>query len=443
MRKVVVRSIPERLHDALQGIDRPGVFCTSGTLDTVLPGLEVKGLGPVGLPLTAMQARELKRYCAQAPYGKGEATIVDTRVRRVWRMKPTRFALTNPDWNRFLRSAVARVETEFGLADQKLTPHLYDLLLYEKGSFFLPHRDGEKLDRMVATLVVVLPSAHEGGKLIVRHDDQEKVVDFSGPRNRYEVQFAAFYADCQHEVRPLRSGYRLCLVYNLTTAKSREALRAPRSEEHIKRVAGVLRDWAHDAKGPRKLAVTLAHRYTKDGLAWDALKGIDRARATVLAVAARQAGCHVHLALLTFWEQGSAESDDAPSYWDAGDAESGEYSMGEVFDWSLVAEHWRTPDGRRRPFGTMEFSKEEVVPPDSLTDVEPEEDFEGYTGNAGMTLERWYRHAAVILWPSAGHKAVVPSRSRTGTRSPRSRARARQAVRKTLGAAIGRRRTRR
>src|SRR6266478_4183010 len=29
------------------------------------------------------------------------------------------------------------------------------------------------------------------------------------------------------------------------------------------------------------------------------------------------------------------------------------------------------------------------------------EDFEGYTGNAGMTLERWYHRAAVLLWPIA------------------------------------------
>ena len=47
------------------------------------------------------------------------------------------------------------------------------------------------------------------------------------------------------------------------------------------------------------------------------------------------------------------------------------------------------------------------MPPESLTDVKPKEDFEGYTGNAGMTLERWYRHAAVALWPRARHEDVL------------------------------------
>ena len=40
-------------------------------------------------------------------------------------------------------------------------------------------RDGEKHDRMVATLVIVLPSSFEGGELVVRHDGQEITVDFA------------------------------------------------------------------------------------------------------------------------------------------------------------------------------------------------------------------------------------------------------------------------
>ncbi len=78
-------------------------------------------------------------------------------------MEPDRFSLTNPDWDRFISQTVGKVQEELGLEKQKLESHLYDLLLYEPGSFFLPHRDGEKLDRMVATLVVVLPSSFQGG----------------------------------------------------------------------------------------------------------------------------------------------------------------------------------------------------------------------------------------------------------------------------------------
>lgn len=73
-------------------------------------------------------------------------------------MDPDRFSLTTPDWEQYLAATVQAVQRELGLEQQKLDSHLYNLLLYESGSFFLPHRDGEKLDRMVATLVVAVLS---------------------------------------------------------------------------------------------------------------------------------------------------------------------------------------------------------------------------------------------------------------------------------------------
>jgi hypothetical protein len=66
----------EKLNRALGQIDRPGTFCVSGRVPAVLPGLEVEGLGPVGLPLNAKTAKDLVKHCHQAPYGKGEKTLV-------------------------------------------------------------------------------------------------------------------------------------------------------------------------------------------------------------------------------------------------------------------------------------------------------------------------------------------------------------------------------
>src|SRR5262249_52011511 len=150
-------------------------------------------------------------------------------------------------------------------------------------------------------------SSFEGGELVVRHEGQEQTVDFgSGESTAFDIHFAAFYADCEHEIRPLRKGYRLCLVYNLTLAKSKRSIAAPRVSEHIERVSSLVREWAKDDSAG-KLAITLDHQYTQDGLAWDALKGVDRVKARVLLEAARQADCRAYLALLTYQESGSAE----------------------------------------------------------------------------------------------------------------------------------------
>lgn len=355
-------AIQQALLETLKKVDRPGTFCASGRLPAVLPGLEVADLGPVALPLSKGQAAALKKLARQAPYGKGTQTLVDTKVRRVWEIDSDQVVLANPDWPGVLKQAVATVQSELGLEKQKLLAHLYKLLLYEPGSFFLAHRDGEKLDRMVATLVIALPSAHEGGELVVRHEGREQVVDF-GPASPFQTQFAAFYADCEHEIRPVRKGFRLALVYNLVLEKSKGRITAPTSRETIAATSNLLRQWSQEAaeagadSPPPKLAVLLDHQYTQAGLTRDALKGIDRAKADILLAAAAEAGCDASLALVTYWETGSAEPTENYGrgygryrrYDDADEDEGGEYVMGEVFDSSLMAGHFC--DGEGNPPG--------------------------------------------------------------------------------------------
>ena len=144
----------------LAGIDRTGDICASADRDLVLPGTEVDGIGTVGLPPPESQPRDLVQLCRQASYGKGTETIVDVNVRRVWEMDPEQFALTSPNWEELIQSILEETKEKLGLQDSTISAHFYKLLLYEKGSIFLPHRDGEKLNGMVATLVVALPSAH-------------------------------------------------------------------------------------------------------------------------------------------------------------------------------------------------------------------------------------------------------------------------------------------
>jgi hypothetical protein len=421
------KSLSEKLLEALAKIDRPGSFCVHGSAPALLPGLRVKDFGPIGLPLGAQQAQELKQVCEQAPYGKGTETLVDTSVRNVWRLAPDRFALANPEWDKFVGGIVAQVREELGLKKQKLQAHLYDLLLYEPGGFFLPHQDGEKLERMVATLVIVLPSEHEGGELVVRHEGREEIVDFTTGSNPFEIHFAAFYADCEHEIRPLRQGYRLCLVYNLTLVQGKKGMEAPRASEHVAAVAGLLSQWAKDPLA-RKLAITLEHQYTEKGLAWDTLKGVDRAVATVLNEAAHRAGCKTYLALLTLWESGSAEEPDYDDRYrrrdrwrdeeeededddEAEDRTEGKYEMLDVDDSSLTAKNAKDKDGNEPPIAELSVDEEELLNPDALRAVKPEEEFEGYTGNAGMTLERWYRHAALVLWPESRTFEILSAES--------------------------------
>ncbi len=60
-------AILEPLDQALRQIDRPGTFYVSGSVPAVLPGLEVKGLGPVGLPLTPAHGEGTARALSSSP----------------------------------------------------------------------------------------------------------------------------------------------------------------------------------------------------------------------------------------------------------------------------------------------------------------------------------------------------------------------------------------
>jgi len=423
-KKEVKLTVVGQLLEAIGAVDRPGTVCTSGDLPLVMPGLEVRGLGSVALPLGKAQARKLAKICHQAPYGKGTDTVIDLDVRCTRELDPDRFQLTNPKWEAFLGTIVGAVQAELGLEKRKLIAHLYKLLLYEKGGFFLPHRDGEKLGRMVATLVVGLPSVHEGGELIVSHEGSRYEIAYTGAASGFELSYAAFYADCEHEVRPVRSGYRLCLVYNLTLAKSRgkRGITAPTSRSAIAAIAGILQGGPED-EAQEKLAVTLDHRYTQDGLTLDNLKGVDRTRAEVLFEAAEQAGWVAHLALVTLWQSGSAEGEDYEysryrssrrRWWDEDEEDdeyeenTSEYEMGEIYDESLSINYWSDRQGNKVALGEIQLNEDEIVSDQALAEWDPsDEEFEGYTGNAGMTLERWYHRAVVVIWPHERHFAVL------------------------------------
>ena len=145
----------QTLIQSLAKVDRPGDVCIAGDLPLTMPGLVVDGLGILRLPLGETQAHELIACCRQAPYGKGTRTLVDTNVRSVWELDPGQFRISNPEWDRLIDSIIRKMQQKLGLKKCKLIAHLYKLLVYEQGSFFLPHRDGEKLDRMVVTAPVM------------------------------------------------------------------------------------------------------------------------------------------------------------------------------------------------------------------------------------------------------------------------------------------------
>lgn len=179
-------------------------------------GLTVVGVGPVRLPISEKTAKALITVAKPAKFGQREKTISDTRVRDTWEIPNSKLKFDQPAWRDTLQGVLERVREELGLPAGALTAELHNLLIYEKGQHFKAHQDSEKVDGMVATLVVLLPSKFSGGALVVDQRGDKKMFKAAGGSD--QLTFVAFYADCHHEVRKVTSGYRVALTYNPASA---------------------------------------------------------------------------------------------------------------------------------------------------------------------------------------------------------------------------------
>jgi hypothetical protein len=405
----MMSSIATELAELLGTIRRPGDFFAAGITEFLAPRLEVEGVGPVALPLLPMQAEQLVAVAERAPHGRGADTIVDTTVRRTWQIAADRVRIAGKHWERTLQAVVARVAEGLGVGEP-IAAELYKLLVYDQGSFFTSHRDTEKSPRMFGTLVLALPSTSTGGELVIRHKGREARLDLYC-EDPSEMAFAPFFADCVHEVLPVATGCRLVLVYNLLRRGHGPMPRPPSYESEQARVAALLQAWAAgtqspDDDAPEKLIYPLEHAYTPAELGFDALKGADAAVAGVLVAAAPQAGCDLHLALISVEESGFAEYAD--NYRSRRGSDDDEFEAGEVDDRLVTLAEWRRPDRSPSPLGELPVEEAELSPPDALEDMEPDEEhFQEATGNAGASFERTYSRAALVLWPRARIFAVL------------------------------------
>jgi len=424
------KSVLENLVDS----DRDIHFCCSGDISIISPKLSVGGQSAFQLPISKMTAEKIITYARQAPFGKGEGTFVDTRVRNVWELLPDQFELRNPEWDAVVHKIVDHVRHSMRLKDSDVSAHLYRLLVYEKGGFFLPHRDGEKMDRMVATLVITLPCKHSGGELIVRHEGKEVILDTERAATKRGINFTAFYADCEHEVKPVSSGHRVSLVYNLVanpiahTSKRNSLISSIEStdsacQSETLALEGLASVFAHWPKEITKAVIVLDHRYTSRGVSAELLKGTDREKAKQIFDAARQANCACYLTLLTRAEKGDADYYETigekfysrDTEWDE-EGRSGKRNvkpmpMNELYEHSTTVDGWIDSSGTRASLGVAKVEPREIISTadwDSLTPSR--EEVSGYLGNEGLTIDRWYHRAAMVVWPAGADLQLLCDR---------------------------------
>ena len=414
------RTARERLARLLDDAGAPGSFSAQILASADALRVEVIGLGAVQTPVRGPVAKKLIAVGRPAKFGRAEQTLTDTSVRDTWEITPDLVTLDGPAWEATLGVVLDEVRDGLGLPPTTtLRAELHAMLIYGKGQFFLPHQDSEKDDAMVGTLVVSLPSAHTGGELTVEHGGESVTYRSS----KQDLSFVAFYADCRHEVKPVTSGYRVTLTFNLLADGEAGAQGSgPTADlarcltEHFATPA-TPRYGGADLDPPNRLVYLLDHEYTQRGLSWNRLKGADAERAALLRAAAEQAGCEAVLALAEVketWDAWPADEDrwddyeegneddeeyDDGAYRDRGGSHD-DYQLNDLIDDEITLGWWTSPDRAGGEPISLYVPDSQVcasTPNANLTPYQSE--YEGYMGNYGNTLDRWYRRAAVVVWP--------------------------------------------
>ena len=411
-----MKNMEKQLLDLLNTIKGNGNFVTSGVKKFTPPGLSITGVGEIGFPISPVQIKDIIKVAKKAPFGKGSKTVTDTNVRSAWEIDASSLSFRGEDWEPMLADVLTQVQEGLGLhALQNVQASLYKLLVYEKGDFFLSHKDSEKEPGMFGTLVVGLPSTHTGGELVVRFDNREETIGFSMDASSHKIPFAAFFADCDHELKPVTSGFRVCLVYNLLQSPSAAKVGSPKFSEQVKQMTALLKSSAAPF-GDKPKAVILGHQYTAANFSLSQLKLDDRPRAESLIESARKAGYFASLGLVTHYLSGELEDDGSYyghrnrrnryRYHDEDEDTGGGGTMGEVYETSTDVTYWSTEG--MPGLGKITLDEDDMITNAEIGDGDPiEQDEEGYTGNAGMTIEYWYHYGAVILWPESKHVALL------------------------------------
>ncbi|KAK8029821.1 hypothetical protein PG993_011112 [Apiospora rasikravindrae] len=264
----------------------------------MLPGLEVGGTS-ISLPLAPRDADVIRNACHQAPFGRGDETVVDESVRKTLEIGCEGFGFSNPMWPEFVNALLKEASASLGIPSGARADR-YKLLLYDPGSFFKPHKDSEK-----------------------------------APDSTFELTALAWYSDVTHEVKEITSGHRLVLTYNIIldgnpstkpsaggVIQQQAALESMLKEAHIRYPKAT------------RLLYSLTHKYSETSLSLHSMKGDDRARVYALQKACASSGYLLLLANITKTQSGFDDE-----YYSDNDEESHNLSYVATCAGAQVASH--------------------------------------------------------------------------------------------------------
>ncbi|KAJ6546859.1 hypothetical protein B0H19DRAFT_244021 [Mycena capillaripes] len=278
----------------------PGKYCHAATTASAAnPGLNVKGIGILGLPLSERDAKLVQSLIVSS-------TNVSHPVGNVWELDSHAIECSNPAWATYLDEIV--------LKDiwKKLAPHcsrprleLQSLLLWEASSDILEYECTENPKRVTdefATIHVILPSFYTGGHVQLSFAGCSENYDLSATSS-FSTSLVGWYHGVDCLIKPVESGRRLALSYRLVRGNDGPQPGLPAMTDKLHDLRRFLRKWSDiqeyepDA-APSIVAYPLLHEYRDNDLRADILKLEDRHKVIHLKCLCDDLGFQLGLATL-------------------------------------------------------------------------------------------------------------------------------------------------
>ncbi|KAI0806625.1 hypothetical protein C8Q74DRAFT_1189094 [Fomes fomentarius] len=175
---------------------------------------------------TGEQMDRLAAQCQPATFGRNDEDVLDETYRKAGKMDVEKFMLAFDVERAGLIDVVRTCLFPGEEETKRVKAELYKLNVYGQGAFFKAHKDTPRAENMFGSLVIVFPTPHQGGALLLRQEPREWTFDsaeiLSDPAAAANIAFVAFFSDVEHEVTPVLSGHRVTITYNLYFADSLE-----------------------------------------------------------------------------------------------------------------------------------------------------------------------------------------------------------------------------
>ena len=402
-------SFKEKLLNELDELDEQSVgsIASMGSFaEAPNPGLFIKGVGFVGLPVSTRDAAAIlstiRSTCKEALSGAPADSNPDTLLPGPQGLTTDDFELRNPRWKDFENRVLGAVVKDLGIVGGTTAAcmQLRVLLIHETGALIDRRHEAIKAPSSVATVMIALPCPHSGGDLLVTARDRKASLK-TAETSDFSFTYLAHFSDVEQASSVLEEGYRLALVYDLveSTGELSSAAGVGLAQQRVTRLLDAWR--GDDLSGPEQLVYMLEHRYPNASLRTSSLKGHDQVVAELLGAAGAAVGVSCFLANVDRTLEGQTPDYDDYDWPQPVDNVNGgdpdaeihpEKEFEDVESESFELVRVVRPDGTLFA-ETVPFGEACILQNDPFEDVGPYEEID----QGDNTLTHTFRKSAVVL----------------------------------------------